>query len=142
MNSALQKKYNTSNGYYVKPLPFPSKRICLALDLKNDPALMQEYKRYHSPEHYWNEIGEGIVKSGIPVMDIYMVDNRMFMICEVAIETDFDEAWNGIGQFERQTEWSELMSTFQQALPGHKLEWVKMERVYEIPTAVKKQAIM
>ena len=142
MNASFQENYDDPNGYFINPLPFAAKRICLALDLKNDPALMEEYKKYHSPEHYWREIGEGIVKSGIPVMDIYLVDNRMFMICEVAVETDFDEAWNSLGQYERQNEWSELMAKFQQALPGHLLEWVKMERVYQIPALAKKKMVV
>lgn len=139
MSQKCKEKYNDKNGYYIECLPFPSKRVCLALDLKNNPELMAEYKKYHSPEHYWYEIGEGIRKAGIPVMDIYQVDTRMFMICEVALETDFDEAWASIGQYERQSEWAELMARFQQALPGHKLEWVKMERIYQIPDAVAKK---
>lgn len=142
MNVDYQNKYNDLNGYFVRQLPYPAKRICLALDLKDDDELMTEYKRYHSPRHYWKEIGEGIVKCGIPVMDIYLVANRMFMICEVAVETDFNDAWDAIGQHEKQTEWSELMAMFQQALPGHDLEWVKMERVYQIPAlAVTKETI-
>lgn len=131
--STLKDQHNSKDGYFVAALPYPSKRICLTLDLKDDTELIAEYKKYHSPENYWKEIGEGIKKSGVPVMDIYLVDNRMFMICEVPIEQDFDEAWNIMGTFERQGEWGKLMSQFQQAIPGHKMEWVKMEKVYEIP---------
>ncbi len=131
--STLKKQYDSKEGYFVDTLPYPSKRICLTLDLKDDRQLIAEYKKYHSPENYWKEIGEGIKKAGVLVMDIYLVDNRMVMICEVPIEKDFDEAWNSMGKFERQDEWGKLMSKFQQALPGHKMEWVKMEKVYEIP---------
>lgn len=131
--STLKNKHNSKEGYLVEALPYPSKRICLTLDLKDDPELIAEYKEYHSGEKYWKEIGEGIKKAGIPVMDIYVVDNRMFMICEIPIEQDFDEAWNLMGTFERQEDWGKLMSKFQQAIHGHKLEWVKMEKVYEIP---------
>lgn len=131
--SSLKETYNSKDGYFIESLPYPSKRVCLALDLKDNPELIAEYMHYHSPEHYWQEIGEGIKKGGIPVMDIYLVDNRMFMICEIPVETNFDEAWQSIGQYERQDEWSALMATFQQALPGHDLKWVKMDRVYEIP---------
>ena len=132
-DKTLKEKHNTKDGYFIECLPYPAKRICLALDLKDNPDLIAEYMKYHSPEHYWKEIGEGIKKGGIPVMDIYLVDNRMFMICEIPVSTDFDEAWKSVGQYERQDEWSALMATFQQALPGHKLEWVKLEKVYEIP---------
>ena len=131
--STLKDQYNSKEGYFIETSPYPAKRICLTLDLKDDPELIAEYKKYHSPENYWKEIGEGIKKAGVPVMEIYLVDNRMFMICEVFVETDFDEAWNSMGKFEHQDEWGKLMSKFQQALPGHKMEWVKMEKVYEIP---------
>jgi L-rhamnose mutarotase len=114
----------------VREYKTPYKRFCLALDLKNDPTLMAKYLEYHSPEHFWKEIGEGIRKSGIEIMDIYHVDNRLFMICEMPVDVDFEEAWQKMGTYERQTEWAELMSSFQQALPGHKLEWVRMKRIF------------
>ena len=105
-------------------------RVCLTCDLKNDPALISEYLKYHSPEHHWPEIMEGIKASGVEVMDIYLVDNRMFMICEVPVSMSIDDCWEKMGVFPRQSEWAELMSKFQQAVPGHPLEWVKMERVF------------
>ncbi|MEI6751876.1 MAG: L-rhamnose mutarotase [Paludibacter sp.] len=114
----------------VRTYKKPYKRFCFALDLKNDPELITEYLKYHSPEHFWKVIGEGIKKAGVDVMDIYNVDNRLFMICEIPVEVDFDEAWQKMGTFERQAEWGALMSQFQQALPGHKQEWVKMNKVY------------
>ncbi len=111
------------------------KRVCLALDLKNDPELMGKYKWYHKPENGWKEINDGIKAAGIKVMDIYNIDDRMFMICEVEDDTDFDDAWNKMGTYPRQPEWAELMSNFIEALPGHKLEWIKMERVYSLEEA-------
>ncbi|MCX6309968.1 MAG: L-rhamnose mutarotase [Bacteroidia bacterium] len=117
----------------VRSYPSPHKRFCLALDLKNDPALITEYLKYHSPEGFWNVIGEGIKKSGVEIMDIYNVDNRLFMICEMPVEIDFEEAWQKMGTYELQSDWASLMSTFQQALPGHTLEWVLMKRVYQNP---------
>ena len=36
------------------------KRYCQTLDLKNDENLIQEYMYWHSPEHFWPEIGAGI----------------------------------------------------------------------------------
>lgn len=117
----------------VRTYSKPYKRYCLALDLKNDPELITEYLKYHSPDFFWNVIGEGIKKSGVEIMDIYHVDNRLFMICEMPVEVDIDEAWQKMGTYERQSEWATLMSKFQQALPGHKLEWVKMNKVYQNP---------
>ena len=106
------------------------KRVCLTLDLINNPELIAEYKEYHSPEHHWAEIMQGVKQSGVTLMDIYLIDNRMFMICEVPAELDFDICWDEMGTYPRQDEWGELMKKFQQAIPGHNLEWVKMERVF------------
>lgn len=108
-------------------------RICLALDLKDDQALIEKYKHHHLRENNWPEINGGIRKSGILSMDIYLVDQRMFMICEIEAGENFETCWNRISTYPRQAEWAELMNHFIQALPGRELEWVKMEKVYSLP---------
>src|SRR5947208_3428414 len=55
-------------------------RHCLALDLKNDAVLIDEYEHYH--QHVWKEIIESITSAGIQVLDIYRTGNRLFMIIE------------------------------------------------------------
>ena len=45
------------------PRGLMKRRFCLTLDLKDDPELIAEYKRYH--EHVWPEIAESIKSSGI-----------------------------------------------------------------------------
>ena len=42
---------------------YMNRRYCLTLDLKNDPALIAEYKRYH--QNIWPEITKSIKDSGI-----------------------------------------------------------------------------
>ncbi len=123
----MQKK-----EYKVENFPFPTNRVCLTLDLKENPELIAQYKHYHSKEAFWTEIGEGIQKAGIQLMDIYNIDNRLFMICEFAEELDFETIWNKVGDYNRQEEWGQLMSNYIQALPGHKLGWIKMTRVFSI----------
>lgn len=108
------------------------KRVCLTLDLKDNPELVDKYKFYHSPNHHWHEINDGIKAAGMQVMDIYLVDNRMFMICEHDDSLNFEEVWTKIGTYPRQNEWAELMNNFIQAIPKHKLEWVKMEKVFSL----------
>ena len=118
--------------YPVKSLK-NRKRICLTLDLKDNPELIEKYKFYHKPENNWPEINDGIEAAGILSMEIYLVDNRMFMICEIDEKNNFDEVWKRIGTYPRQDEWFELMCNFIQAIPNHKLEWIKMEKVFELP---------
>jgi len=44
----------------------PAKRLCLTLDLKNDPALIAAFEQYHQAEVIWPEILEGNKETGIP----------------------------------------------------------------------------
>lgn len=60
-----------------------SKRICFTCDLKDDPKLMAEYKKWHAPGGVWPEILEGIKECGIEDLQIYNQGNRMFMIMEI-----------------------------------------------------------
>jgi len=57
------------------------RRYCLALDLKNDPALIAEYEQWH--RNVWPENEKNILDSGVINLEIYRVDTRMFMILEV-----------------------------------------------------------
>ena len=58
-----------------------SRRFCLALDLKDDPSLIAEYRKYH--EKIWPEITQSLKDSGIEDLEIYLIGTRMFMIMEV-----------------------------------------------------------
>ena len=132
MKRKMPKLNTREGGYAIAPPKVPSKRFCLAVDLKPDSAGIKKYLHYHSRKGVWMEIVEGIRKAGIPVMDIYRADNRLFMICEVPRRVDLDAAFKKMGTFERQDEWGKIMTGLQQALPGHKLEWVKLERVFQL----------
>ena len=46
-------------GYRVKEYGMPVKRYCQALDLKNNPELIAEYRKIHSREKAWPEIRAG-----------------------------------------------------------------------------------
>ena len=58
------------------------RKHCLALDLKDDDALIAKYEEYHN--NVWPEVLESLSNSGINHMEIYRVGNRLFMIIEVA----------------------------------------------------------
>lgn len=108
-----------------------TKRYCLALDLKNDPELMAKYRYYHTEEGIWQEIKEGTRNVSME-MEIYNVDNHLFMICEIPVEADFDKLWTEMNKGEKNPAWEKLMQNYQQALHGHNLEWVRMDKVYEV----------
>lgn len=108
------------------------RRYCLTLDLKNDPKLIAEYKRYH--QKIWPEITRSIKDAGIEDMEIYLLGTRMFMIMEVN-ETFSFEAKSKADQLNPKVqEWETLMWKFQQALPQAKPgeKWMLMERIFSL----------
>jgi len=108
------------------------RRFCLTLDLKDDPKLIAEYKRYH--EKIWPEITRSIKDSGIEDMEIYLLGTRMFMIMEVNETFTFEKKARADQQNPKVQEWEELMWKFQQALPDAKPgeKWLRMERIFKL----------
>jgi L-rhamnose mutarotase len=109
-----------------------NRRFCLTLDLKNDPALIAEYKRYH--QKIWPEITQSIKDSGIEDMEIYLLGTRMFMIMEVNEHFSFATKAEADRQNPKVQEWENLMWKFQQALPDAKPgeKWLLMEKVFKL----------
>lgn len=107
-------------------------RYCLALDLKNDPALIAEYERYHVK--IWPEIEASIRDSGITSMEIYRIENRLFMIMETDETFSFEQKAAADAANFRVQEWEALMWTYQQALPTAKPgeKWMLMERIFAL----------
>ena len=109
-------------------------RYCYSCDLKDDPKLISEYKKYHTQENVWPEITKSIKDAGIIDMEIYITGNRMFMIIEV------DKTFNPIRKNEMDAnnlkvqEWEKLMWNFQQKIPWAKEgeKWVKLEKIFKL----------
>ena len=109
-----------------------TRRFCLTLDLKDDPALIAEYKRYH--EKIWPEITHSIKAAGIENMEIYLLGTRLFMIMEVSEQFSFDAKAESDRQNLKVQEWERLMWKFQQPLAGAKPgeKWLRMERIFKL----------
>jgi L-rhamnose mutarotase len=109
-----------------------NRRFCFTLDLKNDPALIAEYKRYH--QNIWPEISQSIKESGIEDMEIYLLGTRMFMIMEVNESFSLEAKGKADGRNPKVQEWEKLMWRFQQSLPEAKPgeKWLPMERIFKL----------
>lgn len=121
-------------SYKVKEYHQPVKRYCRTLDLRDDPELIAEYRRRHSQTEIWPEVMDGIREVGILEMEIYILDTRLFMIIETALDFDWDTAMERLSTLPRQQEWEDYMSVFQLAAPGatSAQKWQPMERMFHL----------
>lgn len=108
------------------------RRYCLSLDLKDDPALIAEYKRQH--ESVWPEITKSIRDAGIQELSIYLLGTRMFMIMDVSADFSFEAKMKADAANPKVREWEAFMWKFQQALPQAKPgeKWLLMEKIYDL----------
>jgi L-rhamnose mutarotase len=107
-------------------------RYCLALDLKDDPALIAEYEQYH--KRLRPEIEASIRESGITDMQLYRIGNRLFMIMETDETFSFEAKAAADAANPKVQEWENLMWGYQQALPMAKPgeKWVLMDRIFKL----------
>jgi len=110
------------------------KVYCLTLDLKDDPALIAEYKRYHEPGHIWPEVIENIKEQSILREEIFLLGTRMVMVLHTTEDFSFEKKAFADRANSRMQEWESLMWKYQQpvaqAKPGEK--WVLMEKIFEV----------
>lgn len=108
-------------------------RHALALDLKDDPQLIDEYERHH--REVWPEVIAHLRRHGVIGMEIFRLGTRLFMLL------DTDDAIYDAGRLAvagrdtpRIREWEDLMWRFQAATPwtapGDK--WTPMTRLFDL----------
>ncbi len=108
------------------------KRYCLALDLKDNEALIAEYEKMH--REVWPEIISSIRNAAIDNLEIYRTDNRLFMILEADDSFSFERKADMDAANETVQKWEELMWKYQQALPKAKPgeKWMKMDKIFSL----------
>jgi L-rhamnose mutarotase len=108
------------------------KRLCFALDLKDDPKLIKEYEVYHA--HVWPEIIASIKDAGITTLEIYRTSNRLFMIMEAEETFSHEQKSKSDAANATVQKWETLMWNYQQALPtarpGEK--WMLMNKIFDL----------
>jgi L-rhamnose mutarotase len=105
-------------------------RYCLALDLKPDPTLIAEYEAHHRA--VWPEIIASIREAGIERLEIYRIEQRLFMILEAGATFSFEKKSKADSENAKVQQWEALMWRYQQALPSAKPgeKWLLMEQVF------------
>lgn len=122
------------DGYPARRHDRPVKRYCQTLDLRDDPALIAEYRRLHSEPFVWREVLDGIRSVGILEMEIYLVGTRLFMLVEAPRNFDWNAAMQRLARLPRQAEWEALTARYQKASAGASSaeKWQLMERIFHL----------
>jgi L-rhamnose mutarotase len=105
----------------------------LAVDLKNDPAMIATYVDYH--RKVWPEVLASVRDAGIRTLDIYWLDRRLIMF----VETDGRDVHDCFTRHRdsaspRVQEWEALMKSLQEPPPGHAPGewWAAMRCVFSL----------
>ncbi len=112
-----------------------SSRAVLAIDLRNDPSIVEAYRRYH--REVWPEVVASLQHAGIRRMDIYILGNRLVMVLETD-GRDYRECFaSHAASHPRVAEWEALMRSMQQSpLDGRREDWwTRMEPLFQLAAA-------
>lgn len=110
------------------------KKYCLAVDLTDNPDLIDEYEYWHKAENRRPEIMKSITDAGIINMEIYRTGNRLFMIMEINEKFSFERKEAMDAANAKVMEWEQFVWKFQQPLPWAKQgeKWVLMNKIFEL----------
>lgn len=106
-----------------------ARRVCFALDLTDDDALIAEYEARHAPGAVWPAVVAHIRAQGFEAMEIWRTGDRMVMIAEVA-----EDYPRPVPEPPETADWEALMWRFQRPLP-HAAEgekWIAMDRIFAL----------
>ena len=107
------------------------KRYCQTLQLKDDKELIDKYVQMHSEKHHWKVIRDGIRAVGILEMEIYLKDDKLFMIVEVPLDFEWDQAFDKLKKMPMQEKWEQEMAVFQDARGESSAEkWQLMDLIF------------
>ena len=120
------------DGYIQKTYAGRTKRYVQTLDLRDDPEMIREYRKWHSEEFQWKEIREGIRAVGILEMEIYILGTRLVMIVDAPEDFDWKSAMDKLATLPRQAEWEAFVSKLQGCSPDARSDekWQMMERMF------------
>ena len=108
------------------------KRYCQTLELRDDREMIEKYVEAHA--HVWPEIQAGIRSVGILDMQIYILGNRLFMICDTVDDFDWEADNARLATLPRQAEWEAYVARFQGCDPAapSTAKWQLMERIFKL----------
>ena len=108
-------------------------RHVFTLNLKDDPAVVDAYRRHHRA--VWPEVQASLRGVGVEQMDIYLLGRRLVMVVEMRDGRDYRDAFRAhASSSQRVAEWERLMKSLQEpaAEAGAGEWWAVMEPVFHL----------
>ena len=107
------------------------KRYCQTLSLK---TILDLLKLMYVSMPTCGGSARGIKEVGIVDMQIYIHENRLFMIVDTVDDFDWERDMNRLATLPRQAEWEAYMDRFQNAGEGKKSneKWQLMTRIFKL----------
>ena len=120
------------NGYKQKTYTCKTKRYVQTLELRDDPDMIEAYRKWHSEEYHWKEIRDGIKAVGILEMEIYILGTRLVMIVDAPDDFDWQTAMDKLATLPRQAEWEAFVARLQGCRADARSDekWQMMERMF------------
>lgn len=120
------------NGYNQKTYACKTKRYVQTLDLRDNPDMIKEYRKWHSETFHWKEIRDGIKAVGILEMEIYILGTRLVMIVDAPEDFDWPSAMDRLATLPRQAEWEAFVARLQGCRADARSDekWQMMERMF------------
>ena len=110
------------------------KRYVQFLEISDNPALIEQYRKWHSEEYNWQEVRDGIRAVGILEMEIYIFGSKLVMIVDAPADFQWEEAMSMLATLPRQAEWEAFVSHFQGCSADARSDekWQPMERMFRL----------
>jgi L-rhamnose mutarotase len=106
-------------------------RHVLAVDLKDDPAIVEAYVEHH--RRVWPEVAGSLRTAGLRGMEIFLLGRRLVMVLEA--EGDYRAMFRQhAASHPRVAEWEALMKSMQEPSPGAGPGewWAQMQPVFRL----------
>jgi L-rhamnose mutarotase len=108
-------------------------RYVFTLNLKDDPAVIEAYRRHH--REVWPEVVSSLRGVGVRQMDIHLLGRRLVMIVEMREGLDYRAAFTAhASSGDRVGEWERLMKSLQEPDADARAGewWAFMEPVFHM----------
>ncbi len=108
-------------------------RHVLAVDLRDDPAVVEAYTEHH--RRVWPEVLRSLRGAGLADMQIYILGRRLVMLVDMKEGLDVRRVFAAhVASHARVAEWEALMKSMQQPAPGSAAGewWTVMQPVFHL----------